>query len=125
MTRFALLPAAALAACASAAPQPAQVSLTDTLLTVRMSNGTICQGPAPAEGLTSWSGQLQDCPTPFAYSVEIDPGTNPTRFILEELLTSLGGEALFAPFATVEITSDTGVTRTFVSPPPDLDDEQE
>ena len=107
-----------LTACATTPPRPLSVSLTDTNLTGPMSNGTTCTGTAPEGAATGWSGTLQNCPTPYAYTVEIDPGTNPVRFILEEIFTALGGPDVIAPLATVTITDQTGRTRTFASPPP-------
>ena len=49
MRVFALIPALALGACTSfGAPRPADVTLSQTHLTVRMSNGERCIGPRPA-----------------------------------------------------------------------------
>ncbi|MBO6603600.1 hypothetical protein [Rhodophyticola sp.] len=110
--------ALALAACTVGPPRPLSVSLTDTTITVPMSNGTTCTDTAPPGAAAGWSGRLQGCPTAYAYTVEIDDRTNPVRYVLEEIFTALGGPDVIAPLATVTITDGTGRTRTFASPPP-------
>lgn len=106
---------AALAACATGPATPTDVSLDRSLLTVAMSDASTCRGPAPAQGAeTGWSGTLTGCPWPYAYTVEIDPRTNPLRFVLEEVF----GDSIIAPVATVTITDATGRARTFQSPEP-------
>lgn len=121
MPRALILPTAAalaLAACTIGPPRPLSVSLTDTTITVPMSNGTTCTDTAPPGAATGWTGRLQGCPTAYAYTVEIDDRTNPVRYVLEEIFTALGGPDVIAPLATVTITDGTGRTRTFASPPP-------
>jgi hypothetical protein len=109
---------ATLAACATGPATPERVTLDATLLTVGMSDATTCLGPAPDTGAeTGWSGTLTGCATPYPYVVEIDPGTNPVRFILQEFL----GERLIRPLATVTITDATGRDRVFQSPEPVTD----
>jgi hypothetical protein len=104
---------ATLAACATGPATPTRVSLDPDLLTVAMSDGTTCRGPAPATGAeTGWSGRLTGCPSGYAYTVEIDPGTNPIRFILTEVF----GAGILSPLATVTITDATGRTRSFQTP---------
>ena len=102
-----------LAACATGPATPTRASLEADLLTVTMSDGSTCLGPAPASGAeTGWSGRLSGCRWDYAYTVEIDPGTNPIRFILQEVF----GEGILSPLATVTITDATGRTRSFESP---------
>jgi hypothetical protein len=104
---------ATLASCATGPATPARVTLEADLLTVTMSDATTCRGPAPATGAdTGWSGRLSGCPSSYAYTVEIDPGTNPVRFLLTEVF----GEGIVSPLATVTITDATGRTRSFQSP---------
>lgn len=112
-TPLLLLGVAALAACAAATPRPLSVAASPGGIEVAMSNGRICRGPAPAGAASGWSGTLQGCPTPYVYSVEIDPGTNPLRLLLDELFTALGAPDLIGPMATVAITDGNGRTRTF------------
>lgn len=112
-----LLPVA-LAACASVPAVPQRVDLDADLLSVRMSDGTTCLGPAPgAEAAAGWSGRLQGCAWDYAYTVEIDPGTNPMRFIFEEVFGALGLEGVLSPLAEVTITGADGRPRVFRSPP--------
>ena len=108
---------ALLAACAMATPRPVAVALTATELRVTLNTGAVCTGPAPAGAEGGWSGTLQDCPARIPYEVDISPGTNPLRLILEEVFTSLGAPDLIAPVATVTLTDATGRTRVFASPP--------
>ena len=103
----------ALAACAMGPATPEQVTLDADLLSVRMSTGATCRGPAPASGAeTGWSGTLTGCATPYPYTVEIDPRTNPVRFVLQEIL----GDRIIGPLATVTITDASGRDRVFQTP---------
>ncbi|QBY01054.1 hypothetical protein E2K80_10220 [Rhodophyticola sp. CCM32] len=112
----------ALSACSIGPARPLSVALTETNITVPMSNGTTCRDTASPGAGNQWSGNLQGCPTPYAYTVEIDPGTNPVRYILQEIFTALGNPDVIAPVARVTITDDTGRTRVFASPQPSLED---
>ncbi len=120
MRRLLFLTAATvgLSACAATPPRPVEVSLSQTLLEVRLSNGQTCTGPAPAAAAAGWSGTLEGCAVALPYEVTIDPGTNPVRFVLQEIFTAIGLTDAIAPIATVTITDATGRTRTFASPPP-------
>jgi len=114
--------ALALAACVAGPPRPSEVRLTHALLTVRMSDGSTCLGPAPQDGAeTGWSGRLQGCDSGYSHAVEIAPGANPLRFALEEVLGAVGLEDALAPMATVTIIGADGTRRRFVSPPPRVD----
>jgi len=107
----------ALAACQPGNPRPDSVELDRDLLTVRFSNAETCLGPAPAEGAeTGWSGTLQSCAYPHAYTVDIDPRANPIRLILQEVFGALGGEDILTPIATVSITDPSGRVRQFETP---------
>lgn len=103
----------ALAACATGPASPQRVTLDPDLLTVGMSDGSTCRGPAPATGAgAGWSGTLTGCAAAYPYTVEIDPGTNPIRFVLQEIL----GDRIIGPLATVTITEATGRDRVFQTP---------
>lgn len=109
---------ATLAACAMGPATPERVTLDATLLSVGMSDGSTCLGPAPETGAqTGWSGTLTGCASAYPYVVEVDPGTNPVRFILQEIL----GDRLIRPLATVTITDASGRDRVFQSPEPVTD----
>ena len=108
-----LMTVAALAACATGPATPQRVTLDADLLSVRMSDGSTCSGPAPSSGAdTGWSGTLTGCASAYPYVVEIDPGTNPIRFVLQEIL----GDRIIGPLATVTITDATGRDRVFQTP---------
>lgn len=108
----------ALAACAINPAEPVSINLTDDRLRVQMSDGSRCFGVRPEGDPYTWTGTLTDCPWPFAYRVEIDPGTNPLRFVLEEFTTSVGLDTLISPVARVEVIDANGRTRIFGSPDP-------
>jgi hypothetical protein len=109
----AALTLATLAACAVGSAAPTQVTLDRDLLSVRMSDGSICEGAAPGEGAEGgWSGTLTGCPWAYAYAIEIDPRTNPVRFVLEEVL----GDRIIGPLAAVTITDASGRARVFQTP---------
>jgi len=106
---------ATLTACASGPATPLRVSLDRSLLEVTMSDASTCRGPAPAQGAEAgWSGTLMGCAWAYPYTVEIDPRTNPIRFVLEEVF----GDSIIAPVATVTITDASGRARVFESPEP-------
>ncbi len=103
-----------LVACVMGSATPDQVELSANMLTVRMSDGSTCQGPAPSNGAEAgWSGQLQDCAWSYDYIVEIDEGTNPVRLILTEVFGDLG---ILSPLADVTIIGPDGRTRVFQTP---------
>jgi hypothetical protein len=109
----ALVATTTLAACATAPASPERVTLDRDLLTVAMSDGSLCRGPAPGTGAEAgWSGTLTGCAWSYPYRVEIDPGTNPVRFVLQEIL----GDRIIGPIATVMITDATGRDRVFQTP---------
>ncbi len=108
-----LLTVTAIAACATGPASPSRVTLEADLLSVAMSDGSTCRGPAPGMGAeTGWSGTLTGCAWPYGYTVEIDPGTNPVRFVLQEIL----GDRIIKPLATVTITDADGRDRVFQTP---------
>ncbi len=92
---------------------PERVTLDADLLSVRMSDGSHLPRPAPETGAEAgWSGTLTGCAATYPYAVEIDPGTNPIRFVLQEIL----GDRIIGPLATVTITDAMGRDRVFQTP---------
>ena len=117
MRVFALIPALALGACTSfGAPRPADVTLSQTHLTVRMSNGERCIGPRPAGEAGGWSGRFTDCSARYDYNVAIQPGANPVRMVFSEALTALGLQSALVPAADVTISDGSGRTWRYVTP---------
>jgi hypothetical protein len=107
----------ALAACTSGPATPTVVQLDRDLLSVRMSDGATCRGPAPdGDRDAGWSGVLQDCPWDYGYTVAMDPQTNPLRLVLEEVLGAIGADGVLVPLATVTITGADGSARVFETP---------
>ena len=112
-----LLPVLALVACANlGTPPPSDVALTNDNLSVRLSNGETCYGPAPAEASGGWSGQLQGCSVAYSYDVAVQPGTNPVRMVLHEIFTAIGLEGALVPLATVTIDDGAGRDWRFATP---------
>jgi hypothetical protein len=117
LTLGALAALTALAACDTGPARPDRVDLDRSLLRVAMTDGSTCLGPAPGGGgVEAWSGRLQDCPWPYAYTVEIDPRSNPVRYVLEEVLGAVGADDLLSPIATVTITGPEGRQTVFATP---------
>lgn len=102
-------------------PQPVEVSLDRTEVSVRLSDGTRCTGPVDAVATRSGTavsgmGQLRDCTVPLAYRVEADLGANPVRVVLEEVFTAIGLENAVAPSARITLSAPDGRTWSFASP---------
>lgn len=116
---FAFAATALVAACAVTPTVPQSARLTREEVRIDFGNGYICTG-VKAEALqsdTGWQGTLQGCAQAYNYKVTLLPGTNPVRYILVEGSKALGGEDLFAPLATVEVTRPNGQVVEFISPP--------
>lgn len=116
MRKIALMSFALLAACASdqeAAPK--NVRVTQDMLSVRLTNGTLCKAPRPDSG--NWAGQFDTCGSPVEYRVEGVDRSNPVRIVMEELLGALGGEDLLLPEARVTLSAPDGREWVFLSPP--------
>lgn len=98
-----------LAACAAMPAQVQDVRLSDTTLTIAMTNGTACHadwraGPGEACG--------------YHYEVQLDQTANPLRKIAEGLVLALGGQNILAPMAKVTLTDAQGHALTYISPKP-------
>ena len=112
-----LLPLALLAACAAPAPGPApqSVRLTETELTLRLTDGTQCT--------TRWDrapkGRMPTCGPGFAYAVTLsDRRPNLLRQLFEGVDLALGGGMGLEPMAKVTVTDSTGRDHVFTSPDP-------
>jgi len=111
------LPLLVVAACSLVqAPRPAQVSLSETNLSVRMGNGEICEGPRPAGAEGGWSGRLQGCSAAYDYNIAMEPGTNPLRMVLDEIRGAVGLQGTSVPVATVTISDSDGRAYVFATP---------
>lgn len=114
LVALSLVSVVALSACAALPPpRPESVEVSRSGIEVTLTDRSTCIGIAPDGQPDSWSGTLQGCPVPYAYAVEIDPRTNPVRYLLEEVIG-----LTVAPIATVTITDVDGRSRVFASPEP-------
>jgi hypothetical protein len=108
----------ALSAAVSAGPRPAGVDLTETGLTVTLTNAARCEVPRPGTAL-AWSGTLAGCGADWSYAVTLDPGTNPAREVVRAIFADTVG---MAAVGRVVLTDARGHDRVFVSPPPTAED---
>jgi hypothetical protein len=107
---------AVLAGCAlpDSAAEPRAARLSETVLTVSLSNGTVCRADWAAAG---GAGRLEPCGPGYDYRVTVVERPNLLRQFWTELTRALGAEGVVPPMATVEITDGVEVW-TFASPPP-------
>lgn len=107
---------AGLAGCAmpvgSVEPQAARLS--QSVLTVSLSNGAVCRADWAAAG---GAGRLEPCGPGYDYRVTVVERPNLLRQFWSELTRALGAEGVVPPMAKVEIT-DGVESWTFASPPP-------
>jgi hypothetical protein len=110
-----------LAGCAAVGqPVPQAARLSSEVLTLTLSDGTVCRADWAAAGGT---GRLEPCGPGYDYAVDVVENPNLLSQIFTGLTEALGAEGAVAPLAEVTITDPAGRTRVFVSPPPaDLDD---
>jgi hypothetical protein len=117
MRQLFLLPVLVVAACSfPQAPRPAEVSLTQNSLSVRMWNGETCQGPRPTGTSGGWSGRLQDCSAAYDYHIAMASGTNPLRMVFDEIRGAVGLQGTAVPIATITISDGGGRDYIFATP---------
>ena len=107
-----------LAGCAGVAgnPVPQAARLSETVLTVTLSDGTVCRANWAASG---GSGRLEDCGPGYGYAVKPLENPNILRQLFTGLVGALGADGVSPPLAEVVITDAAGIDRVFVSPPDD------
>lgn len=107
---------AVLAGCAlpGGGVEPQAARLSSEVLTVSLSNGTVCRADWVAAG---GAGRLEPCGPGYDYRVTLVERPNLLRQFWTELTRALGAEGVVAPLASVEITDGVEVW-TFASPPP-------
>lgn len=103
------------------APVPQSARLSAEVLTLVLSDGSVCKAPwAEAGG----AGRFQDCGPGFGYAVDVVENPNLLRQLFTGLTEALGAEGHVPPMAEVVITDAMGRDHVFVSPPPaDLSDD--
>lgn len=102
-----------LVACAMPGPvTPQAARLSSDVLTVTLSDGTVCRS-----GWTT-AGRLDDCGPGYDYSVTVVEKPNLLRQLFVGITDALGAEGTVPPMAQVVLTGADGRDYTFVSPPP-------
>lgn len=116
--RFPVLCALALGLTACAMPEtnpvPQAARLSQTTLTVTLTDGTVCRADWVAEGGAGW---LADCGRGYDYAVAVVAKPNLLRQAWQGLTAALGAEGVVPPMAEVTISRE-GRSWRFVSPPP-------
>ena len=118
-----LLVILALGGCAGlqANPVPQAARLSAEVLTLTLSDGTICRANWAAAG---GAGRFDTCGPGFGYAVDVVENPNILRQFFTGLTEALGAEGVLPPMAEVVITDASGRDHVFVSPPPvDLSDD--
>ena len=107
-----------LAGCAvpGAAVVPQAARLSNEVLTVQLSDGTICRADWAAAG---GAGRLEPCGPGYDYAVRKVEDPNLLRQLFTGLTSALGAEGVVPPMAEVVVTDAAGQTFVFVSPPKD------
>ena len=109
---------AGLAACAPMASGmaiPASARLSADVLTVGLTDGTICRANWATAGGT---GRMDDCGAGFGYSVTVEGRPNILRQLAVGVAGALGADGALAPLAEVVLTDASGRDYSFVSPAP-------
>lgn len=110
-----LLPLA-VAGCAALTgnPVPREVRLSDTAMTMTLTDGTLCR-------LKNWQarpvGRFESCGPGFGYAITVEGQPNPLRAALEDIGGAVSGN-LLAPMAQIVITDPAGYDHAFSSPVP-------
>lgn len=115
--RVAFLALPLLSACAllQAEPVPQAARLSDSTLTVTLSDATVCRADWAAAG---GAGRLEGCGAGYDYRVTVAENPNILRQLVDGVFAALGAEGVTPPLGTVVLTDATGRDFTFASPPP-------
>jgi hypothetical protein len=110
------LMAGALTGCAAVggAPVPQAARLSAEVLTLTLTDGTICR----VDWVAAPVGRLEGCGPGFGYAVNVVEDPNLLRQLFTGLTEALGADGAVPPMAEVVITDAMGRDRVFVSPPP-------
>lgn len=105
-----------LAGCVApmSAARPDQARLSSSVLTLVLSDGTVCR----ANWLAAPSGRFESCGAGYGYAVEVVQNPNILRQIWTGMTSALGAEGVVPPMAQVVITDAAGVDHVFASPVP-------
>lgn len=95
-------------------PVPQAARLSQTVLTLTLSDGTTCRANWQAEP----AGRMDGCGPGYGYAVRVVENPNILRQIFTGLTKALGAEGNVPPLAEVVITDPAGNDTVFVSSPP-------
>lgn len=107
-----------LAACAPGAAGmavPVSARLSAQVLTVSLSDGSICRADWAAAGGV---GRMDNCGAGYGYAVSVVEKPNLLRQLAVGIVAALGADGALAPLAEVVLTDASGRDYSFVSPPP-------
>ena len=107
-----------LVACAPGAvgmAVPREARLGAEVLTVTLTDGTICRANWAASGGV---GRMESCGAGYGYGVTVVQKPNILRQLAVGIVEALGAEGALAPLAEVVLTDASGRDYSFVSPPP-------
>ncbi len=106
-----------LAGCVTApvgVARPDQARLSASVLTLVLTDGTICRANWTAAPV----GRFAHCGQGFGYAVEVVKNPNILRQIWTGITSALGAEGAVPPMAQVVITDASGVDHVYASPVP-------
>lgn len=109
---------AGLAACAPVSvgmAVPASARLSADVLTVTLSDGSVCRADWAAAG---GIGRMENCGAGYGYAVTVVERPNLLRQLAVGIVDALGADGALAPQAEVVLTDASGRDYSFVSPPP-------
>lgn len=101
-------------AMGQATPLPQSARLSAEVLTLTLTDGTVCRADWAAAG---GAGRFEECGPGYGYAVHVVENPNILRQLFTGLAEALGGEGAVPPMAEVVITDATGRDHVFVSPP--------
>ena len=92
------------------------VRASPSQVTIRLSDGSVCEGVRPEDEPGGWSGVTGDCPYALPYTVTFRQGGVPQRYVIEAPQLPVGPDGVPGPRAEVFVTEPDGVRRLFMSP---------
>ena len=107
-----------LAACAQGAGSmavPASARLSADVLTVTLTDGSVCRADWAASG---GAGRMESCGAGYGYAVSVVEKPNILRQLAVGVVDALGADGALAPLAEVVLTDASGRDYSFASPPP-------
>jgi hypothetical protein len=94
---------------------PASARLSADVLTVTLSDGSVCRADWAANG---GIGRMETCGAGYGYAVNVVEKPNILRQLAVGIVDALGADGALPPLAEVVLTDASGRDYSFVSPPP-------